>query len=894
MISRKNLLLSAAATGCLLSGSALAQTFTSTAATGPGLGMITAPVADKIVAAAVAAGVAPMLPKAGGTMTGTLTLAADPTSALQAATMQYVLAHVGAGTTGATGAAGATGATGPQGPIGLTGAAGATGTTGAKGDTGAQGPIGLTGATGATGATGQQGAVGPAGSGSGGSITADPSLATLSTGRTSVSGLNNVLSYAGGIAINDGGTHTVGNAPSGSIFYGITTLAGLAAITIDGTQPFFFLTDNGTITGPMGTSGSTTNPFTSTTGAYKLTDAKATSIDIAWLAIQAAFLTRRAYIPGVLSVNQNNGYQIGTSIPLPLMIPISLEADGNDLVEGLRIQGDGARISVLFAGSSFGTLTDGTTIMPLLSCGDPAATPTNTLGRWAGGGGMCSGHLDYVGLWGSQSATSTLASTYQTDGFATGARLYTNTVRSAWFRHNITMTGDHSTHINLTSQGGVFGIRWTAPNTALLGDFTFVDFSASGAVHSAVAVDGGSTMSGFFKGETYLNGGLYSIFGEANGCNAVVGAARFDNLMTEYMGLGIVNDGHNFNTSTKVYNDSAKCRAMVDVNTDHWFTSYNNGNITTGTGRRRRASFDVSAISGRIHGIDLNGGNPMPFGDDVGSAGIAMINTNAVGEYATGLGLELEGAMIPLFNAGVGIGINGATIPVLNTGANGAFGEPYDFATWMQPGGPSGYFAPFGATGSYTTTSVNDLFEAMPGGYSVAEAAGGSANAPLMGVGLQAGLTNGMALPLQNRGTTMLYSVNHYGNDDGYESKSTGVGGRTTFVGGSGGTNGTYTIAATGGGCTTEPNYSITVSGGAITAVAFADQTVTAGCTSTPSVPLSSISGLSGASVTPQWPSGAINNSGSPTTINAGFGLHAGAGSTTAGTQQSYTRLNGM
>ncbi len=36
-----------------------------------------------------------LLPKSGGTLTGPLTLAADPTSAMQAATQQYVLAHVG-------------------------------------------------------------------------------------------------------------------------------------------------------------------------------------------------------------------------------------------------------------------------------------------------------------------------------------------------------------------------------------------------------------------------------------------------------------------------------------------------------------------------------------------------------------------------------------------------------------------------------------------------------------------------------------------------------------------------------------------------------------------------------------------------------------------------------
>lgn len=766
-----------------------------------------------------------LLPKSGGTLTGPLTLAADPTSAMQAATQRHVLAHTGGG--------------------------------------------------------------------GGGTIT-DAPIAALSSGRLATSGLNNVLSYAGGIPINDGGTHTVGNAPSGSIFYGITTLAKLAAVTIDGTQPFFFLTDNGTITGPMGTAGATTNPFIRSDGAYKLTDAKVANIDIAWLAIQAAFLTRRAYIPGVLSVNQSNGYQIGTAMPLPLMIPISSEGDGNNMVEGLRIEGDGARVSVLFAGSSFGTLPDGITMIPLVSCGDPAATPSNKLGRW-NANGMFSGNLNYVGFWGSHDATSSLSSTYQTDGVALGARLFTNGVRSAWFRHDITLTGDHATHINLVAQGGVFGVRWTAPNTVLLGDFTFVDMSASGAVHSAVEVDGGSGMGGFFKGETYLNGGLYAIYGDDNGCSAIVGAAHFDNLMTEYLGLGVVSDGHNFNIRTQVYSDGAKCRPIVDINVDHWFTSYSNGNITTGTGRRRRASFDVSTVSGRIHGIDTNGGNPMPISDNLGAAGIAMINLSGIGDIATGLGLELEGSMKNVFSQGVGAGVNEATIPVLSANAGGGTSGIQGLnATWQMPGGDGGTFAGWASQGSYTSTLLGDLMEYQSGTFSTATPAGYNAGQPLMGVVAQSGLTTGMVVPLQTRGLASISTGNHNGND-GFESKATGVGGRTTFTGGSGGTAGTYTITATGGGCSTEPTYNVVVGGsGAITSVQFADQKVTAGCTSIPTVSLSSISGLTGASVTPQWPAAGVNSSGSPATINAGYGLHAGQGSLAAGTKLQYSRLLGM
>ena len=131
----------------------------------------------------------------GGVLTGMLTLAADPSSNLQAATKQYVDNKAGtpgpqgpAGPTGPTGPAGADstvpGPAGPTGPAGaastVPGPAGPTGPTGPAstvpgpaGPTGATGPQGNPGTTGATGAQGPQGnpgtpgaagATGPAGS----------------------------------------------------------------------------------------------------------------------------------------------------------------------------------------------------------------------------------------------------------------------------------------------------------------------------------------------------------------------------------------------------------------------------------------------------------------------------------------------------------------------------------------------------------------------------------------------------------------------------------------------------------------------------------------------------------------------------------------------------------
>jgi hypothetical protein len=108
-----------------------------------------------------------VLSLAGGTLTGPLILAADPTVALGTATKQYVDAHAGpVGPQGPAGPQGPMGATGPPGPTGATGATGPAGPQGPVGATGAQGPIGNTGPagpTGATGATGPAGATGPQG-----------------------------------------------------------------------------------------------------------------------------------------------------------------------------------------------------------------------------------------------------------------------------------------------------------------------------------------------------------------------------------------------------------------------------------------------------------------------------------------------------------------------------------------------------------------------------------------------------------------------------------------------------------------------------------------------------------------------------------------------------------
>jgi hypothetical protein len=99
----------------------------------------------------------PYLPLAGGLMTGSLMLYAEPGSAREAATKQYVDQMAATGVPGPPGPPGAPGAQGRVGPVGV------QGERGAQGAPGVAGPIGVAGPQGATGIAGPPGDRGPKG-----------------------------------------------------------------------------------------------------------------------------------------------------------------------------------------------------------------------------------------------------------------------------------------------------------------------------------------------------------------------------------------------------------------------------------------------------------------------------------------------------------------------------------------------------------------------------------------------------------------------------------------------------------------------------------------------------------------------------------------------------------
>lgn len=143
----------------------------------------------------------PWLSLEGGTMRGSLILAADPGSAREAATKSYVDSHIQAvgpaGPQGPPGPAGPQGAAGAPGPQGIPGAAGQIGNPGPQGIPGVQGATGPAGAQGPQGVKGDQGDPGPAGPWGPQGTPGPAATVTVGTTTTGAPGTNAVVTNVG-------------------------------------------------------------------------------------------------------------------------------------------------------------------------------------------------------------------------------------------------------------------------------------------------------------------------------------------------------------------------------------------------------------------------------------------------------------------------------------------------------------------------------------------------------------------------------------------------------------------------------------------------------------------------------------------------------------------------
>lgn len=665
-----------------------------------------------------------------------------------------------------------------------------------------------------------------------------PTGGSSSSSTSSFSNLNSVLSYAPNTTIADGSSHPISGVASNSPFFGITTLAALAAVSINGTTPFSFLT---------------TTPFNSA-GVYNLTDSDVPNIDVAWLAIQAALLTGETKVPA-------GTYIIGASRILPLMLPLSNENSGNFTGTPMMLQGDGQQVTIIKAGQDFGTG------VPLIACGDPNGTFANSLGRYSGANGQCNGDVQDITFRSSYSSALFAVGTTPINmtGFAWGARLRTKDVNIEGFSKDLDLIGDHTLFVRLHTFGGAYGVYWNQAQSVLLGDVTFIDLFDSGQSIASIAVNGNASISGAdFNGETYLSA-PYAVLGETGACSDIMTGVRFDQLMMEYIGNAFIADDNGFSAGT--YTDTNKCRNLNGVIIDKLFTVYDNSKLWTATGRGRRASFDVNSINIDIEHLQMQGGTFAPVGQSAGPSGIATFNVNHTN--STGIGSSRIAGVINKWIT------NSGTLPLVAIPSGTV---NFDTSIKLEEIGQwKGEIVSWpNAHGNYTTTSTGDCFEWQ--GFTITPCGSNAETVNgIAGIAMQAGLVVNNMVPLAESGYTNVNGGQGSSFTTGFWKKGTGIGSPITITaGGTGGTNGTFTgVATTGGGCLTEPTFSFTVAGGIITSTTITTQGV--GCTSAPTLPTSASSGLSGATLTAKWP-GALITPASVTDTGALVGNNVGGG----------------
>lgn len=680
----------------------------------------------------------------------------------------------------------------------------------------------------------------------------------------------NVLDYAAGITINDGGVHTVSTAPVGSVFHGVTTLAGLAAISINGITPFAFLTNNTTYANGVNYN----TIFTGGGGYYALTNTNVPNIDIAWLAIQAAFLQGPCRIP-------SGTYIIGSTLALTLMIPDTGYFPGfstgtNGIT--ISIRGDGQQSTTLQAGSDFGSG------FSLLCCGDPAGTVGNSKGRYGAGytnQGMYLGDISDLQLMSSNTTWSPTATTIGTKpvnmtGFAWGARLQTNNITCSNFNKGWSLVGDHSPFGNPKVGGCYYGFYWDIPSANLFGALQFSCMVIE-TCFAGMAAYGSATISGNWQGETYVGGCTYPFFGEAgNGSAYLLSNATFQELFCEFTGLAVFHDDNVFSGGT--YTDANKLRGLGDVNINKFDSDFSASYAYTSTGRYRRAWADVNQMDAvTITNLTDNTGALVPT--QAGStAPVAFINALEWGNNY--YGCHFAGAMPALF---VSLG----SLPFWHlTGSN----LPGSNATWACPGESAGrFFLGTVPGGNYATTLIGDVFETAtqggcaPGGYGL----GNNNGVAVIGTCMQTGvnITSGInGIPIATSGFIPVNTGPISYNNWTTLQRINGIGALTITSPGSGGTNGTFAFGVTGGGGSALAG-TFTVAGGVVTAWTITN--VGTNFTSVPTITTANSTGLTGAVLTPKWP-GAIASSGTP---SATFGQNIGYMTAILGSSPNYYNM---
>ena len=517
---------------------------------------------------------------------------------------------------------------------------------------------------------------------------------------TSAAGYTAITPYAFG-GIGDGNAHTIGTAPSGHILAGKTTLSQVAAVTVNGEQPFSFVTQA---------------PFTAS--FWQLTDGKVSGLDLDWLAIQACmWRTGRVFLPKGVWI-------VGSQYALPLLIRESTGDDPSVWGHPSQLIGEGPTSTAIRAGKDFGAG------VPLVSCGDPTATKANGLGRYSGYG-FYTGMVSQLSLFGPPPVANAMGTLpCAMTGLNWGCRLALDNIQINLFAKGLNIVGDgHNTIMRaIVTQYCGYGAYWDDPSGNLYGDIDFDLASFSGCTIAAIGVHGNASVIGVrFKGKVYLNG-PYAFFGEKGGTGeAILRSVQIDQAMIEWCGNGFIHDDNGFDNGT--YGSGAR-RDCINVHIGSMYASFNNDKFWGDNGRGRVAFIDCRRLSGFvIANMDPDAAEYSPTQGPTGPAPIAFMRV-------TGADGEICGDIQALCDH---LKVNGAQFA-----PQGSDMGSFRFERIGLYSGSFQNYSRFDGNGS-------KVGEALTRHYNGCCISGAIAGRPLIGVALMAGVPDGGVMPTVTR-----------------------------------------------------------------------------------------------------------------------------------------------
>lgn len=297
----------------------------------------------------------------------------------------------------------------------------------------------------------------------------------------------------------------------------------------------------------------------------------------------------------------------------------------------------------------------------LISCGDPAAAPTDNgnlgSGRYAALG-SCFGSISNLTLSNPLATSfskgvppSESGTPVEMDGLLAGARMQTYRVRIQGFRCGMNWVGDHTLWDSDLFQNNEYGVCMVSMNKFSVGDLQWNNLNSSGNTVAGIWISKNTFLATVATGETYLGGNPYGFLAEPGvsinygqayaGTNTpMISGSTFDLLQAEWQGNAAIWDDNKTNSGGGV---NAGARDIIATTIRNFFTSWVHDNGYFTGGRNEYAYIGLGTSNGLIiSGIQPNS---MLSG---GTGQIAAVISTDLG-YASG-GIVLSGDMTNLTN----------------------------------------------------------------------------------------------------------------------------------------------------------------------------------------------------------------------------------------------------